>query len=116
MPGKNTDRRPDKYNLSIQDYKGVKVQLILYTERHFAALRAKRFILVGQNLSQNIWIPNSSLLPDGTLDPKRDLDWVFQQAWRQNKFRLAGIGIEPFSWTAVDPASNQPQYHKKTKA
>lgn len=100
---------PAKYNMKVQTYKGVKVQLILYTEQHFARLKAKRFLLIGQNKSQNIWIPNSFLLPDGTLDPDKDLDWLFQQAWRQNKFYHAGIGIDPFTWQEIDPKINCPR-------
>lgn len=49
-----------KYNTEIQNYKGIKVRLIKYTDKHFARLKAKRFMLVGsdENSKQNLWIPN----------------------------------------------------------
>ena len=78
------------------------MQLIVYTEKHFAALRAKRYML-GRTGNQNIWIPNSYLLPDGTLDPAKNLDWVFQRAYRENKFQYAGINVSPYTWQAIAP-------------
>ena len=54
----------EKYNTEIQNYRGIKFKLIVYTEQHFAALRAKRFLLISdkeEHPSQNFWIPNCYL-------------------------------------------------------
>lgn len=95
---KQPERRPEKYNGNTQYYKGIPVRLIIYTESHFAALRAKRFMLGGKTSTQNIWIPNAYLDETGTIKPGVNLDWLFQKAYRQNKFRYAGIAINPFTW------------------
>lgn len=95
--GKKSEYAPEKYNLEWQHYKGVPIRLILYTEAHFAALNAKRFLL-GRTETQNVWIPNKCLLPDGTLDPNQNHDWIFRKAWYQNKFKHAGIDINPLLW------------------
>ena len=102
MKRKQKDRKPEKYNTAWQYYKGIPVKLIVYTEQHFAAIRAKRYLL-GKSGGQNIWIPNSCLLPDGTLNPALDLDWIFQRAYQENKFRYASINIDPSTW--LPPAS-----------
>lgn len=94
------ERRPDKYNLGVQYYRGIPLTLILYTEAHFAALRAKRFILGDPRYNQNLWIPNAYLEPNGTIKPGWNLDWVFLKAARQNKLRLAHVDVDPTSWTA----------------
>lgn len=86
-----------KYNTGWQYYRGIPIRLIVYSEQHFAAIRAKRFLL-GKSEKQNIWIPNSCLLPDGTLDTSKQLDWIFKKAAYQNKLKLAGIPIDPLRW------------------
>ena len=50
-------RRPEKYCTETQYYKGVPVTLIVYEEAHFAALRAKRFML-GSRGGQK-WTPET---------------------------------------------------------
>lgn len=103
MTAVNTRRRekpaykPEKYNTAWQYYRGIPIRLIVYSEQHFAALRAKRFLL-GKSEKQNIWIPNSCLKPDGTLDTSKQLDWIFKKAAYQNKLKLAGINIDPLRW------------------
>ena len=94
---KKSEYQPEKYNLDWQDYKGIPIKLILYREPHYNALKAKRFLL-GRTCTQNIWIPNKCLLPDGTLDPKQNHDWIFRKAWYQNKLKYAGITINPLHW------------------
>lgn len=80
---------PRKYNLSVQQYHGIPFRLILYTETHFQKLNAKRFRL--GNSSQNFWIPNSCLLPDGTVRTDKNLDWIFYTDDLRRKCRIAGI-------------------------
>lgn len=72
-------------------YKNVPLKLIVYTEEHFARLKAKRFIINGTN--QNVWIPNKYLEPDGTIKPDANIDFVFYKARRQ--LELAGITFHP---------------------
>ena len=95
-------RKPKNYNLGTQYYKGVPVTLILYTEAHFAVLNAKRFMLGDPRYNQNVWIPNKYLEPDGTLKAGWNLDWLFQKAARQNKFRLAHVDVNPWTWQPHD--------------
>ena len=86
-----------KYNTSIQIYRNIHIRLIEYTPKHFARLRAKRFLLVkpveNDYPSQNIWIPNAYLQEDGTLKPYINIDFVFRTAALQRKFKYAGITI-----------------------
>lgn len=72
-------------------YKNVPLKLIVYTEEHFARLKAKRFIINGTN--QNIWIPNKYLELNGTIKPDVNIDFVFHKAHRQ--LELAGITFHP---------------------
>lgn len=86
----------EKYNTNVQNYRGIKFKLIVYTERHFAALRAKRFLLISgkeEHPSQNFWIPNCYLEKDGTLKPNVFVDWIFVNCVKANKFKYAGIEI-----------------------
>ena len=82
-----------KYNLSVQYYKGVPLRLIQYTEEHFSAVRAKRFMIHGS--TQNIWVPNTYLEPDGTIKATANLDWLFSKAKEKHKLELAGITFDP---------------------
>ena len=85
-----------KYNDSIQRYRGIPLKLIVYTERHFASLKAKRFLIMdgnGEPSGQNLWIPNSFLLEDGTLDPGKNLDWLFHKPQNRHKLELAGFRL-----------------------
>ena len=100
-PRKDGGYRPGKYHTETQYYKGIPVTLIVYTEQHFAALRAKRFMLGPKGTSQNIWIPNSLLDERGKIRDGADLDWIFQRAYRENKFKYAGIDIDPYTWRPV---------------
>ena len=77
----------NKYNTGTQMYKNVPLQLIVYTENHFAKLKAKRFTINGTN--QNIWIPNVYLEPDGTLKENINIDFIFYKSARQ--LELAGV-------------------------
>lgn len=76
-----------KYNQTVQHYKHIPLKLIVYTEQHFSRLKAKRFVINGTH--QNVWIPNRYLMPDGTIKPDANLDFVFRNAGR--KLELAGI-------------------------
>lgn len=77
----------ERYNTETQFYRGIPIRLIVYTEEHFARLRAKRFMIGDSN--QNLWIPNSCLSEDGSILPHKNLDFVFRRA--AHKLDLAGI-------------------------
>lgn len=87
-----------EYNSRVQYYKGVPIKLIVYTEKHFARLKAKRFILGDSRAHQNIWIPNVYLEPNGTLKNGVNIDFIFQKAYQQKKFYYAHININPMLW------------------
>ena len=75
------------YNTQTQFYKGVPLNLIVYTESHFARLKAKRFVI--NHTNQNLWIPNVYLLEDGTIKPNINIDFVLYNNRRQ--IALAGV-------------------------
>lgn len=85
-----------KYNTNVQYYKGIPIKLIVYTEKHFNRLKAKRFILGNSN--QNIWIPNIYLTEDGTIKKNANIDFIFKQAFYQKKLQYANIEINPLNW------------------
>jgi hypothetical protein len=87
-----------EYNNKTQYYKGVPIKLIVYTEKHFARLNAKRFILGNPQAHQNIWIPNCYLEPNGTLKNGVNIDFIFKKAYCQKKFYYANININPMLW------------------
>ena len=80
-------RLTNKYNTATQMYKNVPLKLIVYTENHFARLNAKRFMIAGS--TQNVWIPNRFLEPDGSIKSDANIDFVFHKAKRQ--LEIAGI-------------------------
>lgn len=96
-----------KYNTQVQNYRGIKIRLIEYTDRHFARLGAKRFLLISdvktEHPNQNLWIPNVYLEPDGTLKQKIDIDFVFVKAMLQRKFRYAGIKVPCWLYRRANP-------------
>lgn len=87
-----------KYNNQPQYYKGVQVKLIIYTQKHFDRLKAKRFMLGDSKYNQNVWIPNVYLFEDGTLKPNINIDFIFKTAYMQKKFAYANIDINPLKW------------------
>lgn len=87
-----------EYNTNVQYYKGVPIKLIVYTEKHFARLKAKRFLLGDPKARQNVWIPNVYLEPDGTIKNSVNIDFVFRKAYCQKKFYYAHIYINPMLW------------------
>lgn len=80
-----------EYNKEVQHYKGIPIKLIVYTEKHFNRLKAKRFFLGEIKYNQTIWIPNKFLEPNGTIKPKVNIDFVFRKAKAQNKFEYAHL-------------------------
>lgn len=87
---------PITYNDGVQDYKGVRLKLIVYTPEHFARLKAKRFLILDchdRPSGQNLWIPNRFLLDDGTINPARNLDWIFRKDENRHKLALAGFQL-----------------------
>lgn len=73
------------FNTETQYYRDIPVKLIV--RRDYAHREAKRYTINGTN--QNVWIPNKHLMPDGTLRPGEDLDYVFRSHGRQ--LDLAGV-------------------------
>lgn len=84
---KVTPRKAVSYNTDMQYYKNVPLRLIVYTEQHFARLKAKRFTI--NNTNQNIWIPNTYLEPDGTIKNDINIDFIMYKSSRQ--LELAGV-------------------------
>lgn len=83
-------RKKHNYDLSTQTYKGIRLTMCNYCEEYYAARNAKRFILGDPKTQyQKIWIPNSCLLPNGTLKPGVDLDWLFRKPMNQKKLHYA---------------------------
>ena len=87
---KRQEKHPEKYNLSTQYYKNVPLNLILYTDEHFAYLKAKRFVI--NHTNQICWIPNVYLYDDGTIKENANIDFVFHKHKRQ--LELAGITFD----------------------
>lgn len=79
------------YNRDTQYYKGIPLTLIVYSEKHFEKLRAKRFILGNPKYKQNVWIPNRFLEPDGTIKKNANIDFVFYKAKAQKKLEYAHL-------------------------
>lgn len=72
-------------------YKNVPLKLIVYTEKHFQRLKAKRFTINGTN--QNVWIPNCYLKEDGTIKLFANIDFIFFKSKRQ--LEIAGVTFKP---------------------
>ena len=87
-----------EYNTHVQYYKGVPIKLIVYTDKHFARLKAKRFLIGDFKSGQNIWIPNQYLEPNGSVKTGVNIDFIFQKAYLQKKFQYARININPMLW------------------
>lgn len=87
-----------EYNNKTQYYKGIPIKLIVYTEKHFARLNAKRFMLGDPKANQNIWIPNAYLESNGTIKNGVNIDFIFKKAYCQKKFYYAHININPMLW------------------
>lgn len=107
-------QNPSRYCTETQFYKNIPVTLIVYTDAHFAALKAKRFML-GRSGNQNVWIPNKYLDPSGKILPGADLDWLFRRAYQENKFFYAGIGVNPYTWQQETPRPVSGRAANRTK-
>ncbi len=83
-----------RYNNKIQICCDIPLQLIVYTEKRFARLNTKRFLIKGQKGTQNIWIPNAYLEPDGTIRADANLAWLFAKHDTRHKLELEGITID----------------------
>lgn len=77
-----------KYNLEDQYYRGLPLRLINRQDYKFK--NAKRYVI--NNTNQNIWIPNTYLLEDGTIKPGVDIMFIFKKAQRQ--LELAGYKLK----------------------
>lgn len=75
------------FNIATQLYKNIRLTLIAYHPSYYTDRNAKRF-RIGHSI-QTIWIPNGCLLPDGTLKPDVNLDWIFSQEKNKIKLRYA---------------------------
>lgn len=89
------------YNVNDQFYKGIRIRLIPYHPDYYAQRNAKRFELGERKYGQNFWIPNSYLMPDGTIKEGVNLDFFFCRAIRENKFYYAWLDPSIFGY---DPA------------
>ena len=82
------------YNTNVQNYKGIPLKLILYTESRFQHLKAKCFQVLNalnQPSGQQIWIPNRFLSDDGTILPTCNIDWLFRKDDNAEKLKSAGF-------------------------
>lgn len=77
-----------KCNLDNQYYNGLPLRLV--NRKDYKHQKAKRFII--NNTNQNIWIPNTYLLEDGTIKEGTDIMFIFRKAKRQ--LELAGFKIK----------------------
>lgn len=93
-------KEPYGYNDKDQFYKGIRIRLIPYHPDYYAKKKAKRFELGERKYGQNVWIPNSYLLPDGTIREDRNLDFVFTLAIVQMKFYYAHLDPTIFGYDA----------------
>lgn len=83
-------KKKHNYDLSTQTYKGIRLTMCNYCEEYYATRNAKRFILGDPKTQyQKIWIPNSCLLPNGTIKPGINLDWLFRKPMNQKKLHYA---------------------------
>lgn len=73
-------------NFNIQQYRNIPLTLI---NRSYAGYKAKRYVINSTN--QNVWIPNAYLLPDGTIKPGTNLDFIFNTVQGQRKLELARV-------------------------
>lgn len=81
-------------NIKVQDYRGIKLRLDP-AANDGSPRAAKRFVLIkgdGTSSGVHIWIPNSVLLEDGTLNPGLNHDWIFNKP--ENRQKLSKIGFE----------------------
>lgn len=92
-------KEPFGYNDKDQFYKGIRVRLIPYHPDYYAEKKAKRFELGERKYGQNVWIPNSYLLPDGTIKEGVNLDFVFTRAIVQRKFYYANLDPSIFGYS-----------------
>lgn len=74
------------YNYDIQYYNKIPLRLI---KRNYKNYKAKRYVINETN--QNIWIPNSYLLQDGTIKVGVNLDFIFKKKAQQNKLKIAKV-------------------------
>lgn len=83
-----------QYNDHIQNYKGIPLKLIVYTESHFQHLKAKCFQILNANnqpSGQRVWIPNRFLTENGTILSTCNIDWLFRKSDNAEKLRSVGF-------------------------
>ena len=73
-------------NFSMQYYRGIPLKLV---DRDYREKRAKRYCI--NNTNQNVWIPNTLLLLDGTIRPNRNLEFIFATYNNRHILELAGV-------------------------
>lgn len=102
------------WNKTIQNYKGIRLMLLNPDRKSILHANAKRYMLVGVEglySLRSVRIPEQYLLPDGTIKPGINLDWIFQKAFWTNKLAKAGVDIDPFNWTYTPPCFNTTHRH-----
>lgn len=107
MPYKRKKKKPYvpksyPFNTETQVYKNIRLTLRPYHPDYYAQRNAKRFTL-GDPLTeiQNIWIPNACLLPDATLKPGVDLNWIFRKRTTKIKLGYANETDNPFMQQSI---------------
>lgn len=71
-------------NYGKQMYRSIPLRLI---NRKYDNYNAMRFVINDTN--QNVWIPKKHLLPDGTIKPGENIDYVFRKS--PNQLNYAGV-------------------------
>ena len=74
------------------EFRGIPFKIKVIRETH----KAVRFLILGKNESQNIWIPKSCL--NENYEPLTDLNWILKKYQNRHKLFLAGILEKDVSW------------------
>ena len=78
-------------NETVQNYKGLPLMLVLRND--YGAKRAKEYHIISKNgylTDLKIWIPNSYLSSDGTIDTSKDFLFIFSDDKVKKKVEEAG--------------------------
>ena len=88
--------RAKKYNRKVQNYYGLHLRLVQFTEQQFNRMKAKAFSILNskdQPTNHTIWIPNAYLTEDGTIHSNANLNWLFRK--QENAEKIAAAGLAP---------------------
>lgn len=82
------------YNEVQTEFRGIPFKIKVIRETH----KAVRFLILGKNESQNIWIPKSCL--DSNYKPIKDINFIWKGWHAKHKLFLAGILKEDIGFRA----------------